>query len=150
MVGTEIHNAGHLNCKDNEITRVTTSQPKVQGSNFKFKSVQKHYYLTLSEYVFLFVFITCVCVCVCVCSVVSDSLPLHGLQPASLLCLWNFHIFFLTLSANTYCIYISVMIILSLMAGQYFQDRHSKNISFHPFPSHTSEQGRQKKNGMQE
>ena len=42
----------------------------------------------------------CVCACVCVCmhactrthashSVVSDSLPPHGLQPAKLLCLWN-------------------------------------------------------------
>ena len=52
----------------------------------------------------------CVCVCVCIkihtyvhyiyiyiyiklkvsCSVVSDSLRPHGLQPARLLCLWNF------------------------------------------------------------
>ena len=38
----------------------------------------------------------CVCVCVCVyvcvlsCSVMSDSLQLHGLQPARLLCLWGF------------------------------------------------------------
>ena len=42
----------------------------------------------------------CVCACVCACmhactcthashSVVSDSLPPHGLQPAKLLCLWN-------------------------------------------------------------
>ena len=31
-----------------------------------------------------------VCVCVCVCSVTSDSSPLHGLQPASLLCPWDF------------------------------------------------------------
>ena len=34
----------------------------------------------------------CVCVCVCVCvshSVMSDSLPPHGLWPARLLCLWN-------------------------------------------------------------
>ena len=30
------------------------------------------------------------CVCVCVCSVTSDSLQPHGLQPARLLCLWNF------------------------------------------------------------
>ena len=79
IVGTEIHNAGYLNCKDNEINRVTTSQPKVWGSNFKFKSVLKHCYLTLSEYVFLFVYIIHTRVCLCVCSVVSDSLPLHGL-----------------------------------------------------------------------
>ena len=40
----------------------------------------------------------CVCVCVCVsvhmhsceCSVVSDSLPAHGLWPTRLLCPWNF------------------------------------------------------------
>ena len=32
----------------------------------------------------------CVCVCVCVCSVMSVSLGLHGLQPTSLLCSWNF------------------------------------------------------------
>ena len=42
----------------------------------------------------------CVCVCVCVrahacthtlsCSVVSNSLQLHGLQPARLLCSWDF------------------------------------------------------------
>ena len=33
----------------------------------------------------------CVCVCVCVsCSVVSNSLQPHGLQPARLLCPWNF------------------------------------------------------------
>ena len=34
----------------------------------------------------------CVCVCVCVClrSVVSYSLWPHGLQPARLLCPWNF------------------------------------------------------------
>ena len=38
----------------------------------------------------------CVCVCVCVrmhsceCSVVSDSLPVHGLWPTRLLCPWNF------------------------------------------------------------
>ena len=42
----------------------------------------------------------CVCVCVCVrprvhthtlsCSVVSNSLQLHGLQPARLLCFWDF------------------------------------------------------------
>ena len=35
-----------------------------------------------------------VCVCVhthsCECSVVSDSLPAHGLWPTSLLCPWNF------------------------------------------------------------
>ena len=30
------------------------------------------------------------CVCVCVCSVVSDSLQPYGLQPARLLCPWNF------------------------------------------------------------
>ena len=28
--------------------------------------------------------------CVCACSVVSDSLALHGLQPARLLCPWDF------------------------------------------------------------
>lgn len=65
IVGTEIHNAGYLNCKDNEINRVTTSQPKVWGSKFKFKSVLKHCYLTLSEYVFLFV---CIIHTMCVCS----------------------------------------------------------------------------------
>ena len=34
----------------------------------------------------------CVCVCVCVCmlSVVSSSLSAHGLQPARLLCPWEF------------------------------------------------------------
>ena len=31
-----------------------------------------------------------VCVCVCVCSVMSDSLQPHGLQPAKLLCPWDF------------------------------------------------------------
>ena len=34
----------------------------------------------------------CVCVCVCVCvssSIMSNSLQLHGLQPARLLCPWN-------------------------------------------------------------
>ena len=30
------------------------------------------------------------CVCVCVCSVMSSSLQSHGLQPARLLCPWNF------------------------------------------------------------
>ena len=32
----------------------------------------------------------CVCVYVCMCSVVSDSLGSHGLQPAMLLCPWDF------------------------------------------------------------
>ena len=33
----------------------------------------------------------CVCVCVCVYTqVMSNSLQPHGLQPARLLCLWNF------------------------------------------------------------
>ena len=32
----------------------------------------------------------CVWVCVCVCSVASDSLWSHGLNPARLLCSWNF------------------------------------------------------------
>ena len=36
----------------------------------------------------------CVCVCVrthsCECSVVSDSLPVHGLWPTRFLCPWNF------------------------------------------------------------
>ena len=42
------------------------------------------------------IFNTCVCVCVCVCVctlsylVMSDSVQLHGLQPARLLCPWNF------------------------------------------------------------
>ena len=31
----------------------------------------------------------CVCVCALSCSVMFDSLQLHGLQPARLLCLWN-------------------------------------------------------------
>ena len=30
------------------------------------------------------------CVCVCVCSVMSDSLQPHRLQPAKLLCPWDF------------------------------------------------------------
>lgn len=34
IVGTgNSHNAGYLNCKDNEINRVTTSQPKVWDPN---------------------------------------------------------------------------------------------------------------------
>ena len=32
----------------------------------------------------------CVCVCVCVCSVMSNSLWSHELQPARLLCPWDF------------------------------------------------------------
>ena len=32
----------------------------------------------------------CVCVCACVHSVMSDSLQTHGLQPARLLCPWDF------------------------------------------------------------
>ena len=34
--------------------------------------------------------VCCVCVCVCVCSAMSDSLWPHGLQPARLLCPWDF------------------------------------------------------------
>ena len=36
------------------------------------------------------VYYSCVCVCVCVsCSVMSNSLWLHGLEPARLLCPWS-------------------------------------------------------------
>ena len=34
--------------------------------------------------------VVCVCVSVCVCSVVSNSLPLYGLQPTRVLCPWDF------------------------------------------------------------
>ena len=34
--------------------------------------------------------ITGVCACVCMHPIISDSLQHHKLQPASLLCLWNF------------------------------------------------------------
>ena len=38
-------------------------------------------------YVCLYMYVwVCVCVCVCMCSITSNTLQLHGLQPASLLC----------------------------------------------------------------
>ena len=42
-----------------------------------------------SIYCCISVLCVCLCVCVCVCSAMSNSLPLHGLQPTRLLRPWD-------------------------------------------------------------
>ena len=54
--------------------------------------IRIHIYIYVYMYILIYIIRMCVCVCVCVlsCSVVPNSLWPHGLQPARLLCPWNF------------------------------------------------------------